>query len=134
MISLLTVLPHLISNLAGLIIPPTFQILKQKICPGVNSPQATLSNLAANDPEVLPKYIDAQAKLLASNVQYFNRDVVGEVSLWVRNLRASIRPLYIVFGITYFLLVTFFALKGIPAIVYSVEITTSSWFGTKIFK
>jgi hypothetical protein len=131
---MMAVLPHLISNLAGLIIPPAFHILKQKICPTSNTPEAVLGTLATTKPEVLGDYVKATAELLIAKKNYFNRDVVGEVSLWVCNLRASIRPIYIAFGIAYITLITLLSIKGVPAMIYSFEITASSWFGTKIYK
>lgn len=131
---MLPVLPHIITTLAGLIIPPTFHILKQKICPSADTPDAVLGTLATTKPEVLANYIDALAKLFNAQVEYYNRDVVGKVSLWVRNLRASIRPLYIIFGIIYFLLVTLLSVKGNLAVIFSVEATTSSWFGCQAIK
>jgi len=131
---MIPVLAHLITNLAGLIIPPAFHILKQKICPSANSPDAVLGTLATTKPDVLASYTEALAKYFEAQVAYYNRDVVGEVSLWVRNLRASIRPFYIVFGVIYFLLVTLMHVKGNAAVIYSVEATTSSWFGCQCIK
>jgi hypothetical protein len=131
---MLPVLPHLITTLAGLIIPPAFHVLKQKICPNADTPTAVLGTLATTKPEAMSNYIDSLSKLLHAQVAYYNRDVVGEVSLWVRNLRASIRPFYIIFGVCYFLIVTLFSVKGDQAIIFSIEATTSTWFGCQAIK
>lgn len=52
-----------------------------------------------NNPEILPQYIDAIAKLRAADAEYFNRDVRGETAKWVNTLRSAIRPFSVVLSI-----------------------------------
>lgn len=121
-----------IISLTSLIAPPVFDFIKKKFLPKSNTPAATLSTLATTKPEVIPSFIDAQAKLLEAQTKYFNRDVVGSISTWVSNLRASIRPIYVIIGLLYFFTASYFDWNIDPCIRYTMEVCVNSWFGSRI--
>ena len=94
-----------IVSVGSLLVAPAFDFIKKKFLPASqDTTEATLGTLATTRPEVIPSYIEANSKLLEAKTKYFNRDVIGEVSRWVRDLRASIRPIYVIFGLIYFFL------------------------------
>ena len=122
----------LISSLAGFIIPPAVDFIKKKFLKTSDTPEATLSALATTKPEVLAQYVSAQASLLESQTKYYNRDVIGEASRWVIDLRASIRPIFTIISI----LIVFLALPNGWQLDASfkalMEVTISSWFGSRL--
>lgn len=121
-------------SLSSLIVPPIFDFFKKKFLPQTDTPSAILGTLATTKPEVIPAFIDGQAKLLAAQVAYFNRDVVGEVSSWVRDLRASIRPIIVVLGLIYISGAKYFGWHVDPAMRHIMEVAICSWFGCRIVK
>lgn len=123
-----------ITSLAGLIVPPIYDFVKKKFLPSVDTPEATLSTLATTKPEIIAQYVKSQADLLLAQTNYFNRDVIGEVSSWVRDLRASIRPIYVIFGLIYFLFASYFDWQVDVFIRTTMEVCVSSWFGSRIVK
>jgi len=80
-----------ITTLGGLIIPPAFKLIKG-LFGKKDAPQDALDDIALTRPEILPEYIKGLASLSESKAKWFNRDVVGDLPVWVSALRASIRP------------------------------------------
>lgn len=81
-----------------MILPSAFDFLKKKFLkPGEDTPEATISTLATTKPEILPLYVDAMSKLFQAKKDYHNRDVVGDPSRWVIDLRSSIIPVTVLF-------------------------------------
>ena len=123
-----------ISSLAGLVIPPAFDFIKNKFSRKTTTPQETLSSLAVTKPEVMPAFIEAQAKLTDAEVRLYNRDITQEVSRWVADLRGSIRPIFTVASIIIMIIAIIHQLNIDPALKQLMEITISSWFGDRLRK
>jgi hypothetical protein len=124
-----------IASLAGLIVPPVFTFLKEKfVKPANDNPETTLNSLAITKPEIMAPYIDAEAKLLDAQVKFFNRDVIGATSLWVANLRASIRPLFVCVSLVAIICDIFWNVQIDPSLRAFMEMNISSWFGDRIFR
>lgn len=121
-----------VMSLGGLVIPPVFDFIKKKFIPASDTPEATLSTLATTKPEIIAGYVEAQAKLLEAQAKYFNRDVVGHISGWVRDLRASIRPIFVILGIVFLYLACYFNWEIPPFFNYVMESTICSWFGCRL--
>jgi hypothetical protein len=137
----------LVATLGGLIVSPLYDFLKKKFIPGdTDTPERTIGTLATTKPEVLEGYTKGLADYLDAQVNYFNRDVIGEVSRWVRDLRAAIRPigvciafailawmayLYITGEITRLVEITG-AEETLAGIRLSCEVVITSWFGNRI--
>jgi hypothetical protein len=132
----------LIASLGGLIIPPVFDFIKKKFIKSENdTPERTLGTLATTSPNVLAGYTEALAKLMDSKVRYFNRDVIGQPSQWIVNLRAAIRPLTVVISLVVLVALVVFAYKEITlttmdekmllGIRLSCESNVSSWLGSR---
>lgn len=124
----------------GLVLPPLFSLFKGWFMPeGKDTPEATMSTLATTKPEVLGEYVNSLAKYKQAEVAYFNRDVIGAPKQWVIDLRAGIRPLVTAFG------VVALVAEGVARFYYDAGslmdpgtrglfiLTTSSWFGGRIF-
>lgn len=128
----------------GLIIPPAFDFIKKKFLSSTqDSPEQTMSALATTNPDVLPKYVEAQVHYMKAQVEFFNRDVVGSPSQWVVDLRAAIRPVGTVFAFCILCFVAVMALAGevtldstmsspLAGVRWTCELIVSSWFGTRI--
>lgn len=120
-----------ITTIGGLVFPPVIDLVRKKILGREDdTPEATLATLATTKPEVIPQYVEALAKLEQARTANFQRDIVGNTSHWVTDLRAAIRP-----GITVLALIALvvgyfghFALdEGTRATLCFI---VSSWFGT----
>jgi hypothetical protein len=118
--------------IGGLIIPPAYNFIKNKFGKSEDSATATMGNLATTKPEVLPDYTRALVELKDAEVRFFNRDVVGEVSPWVRDLRAAIRPATVVLGMGMLILHGGDAITLDQGIIYFLEANISSWFGSRL--
>lgn len=122
-----------IASLAGLIIPPAYDFIKKKFIKSIaDTPQATLSTLATTKPEVMPAYIEAQAKLIDSEIRLYNRDITQEVSRWVADLRGSIRPIFTVISVILMFCSTMYHWQIDQSIQNLMEITIASWFGSRL--
>ncbi len=130
--------------LAGLLIPPVVDFVKKKFLKGQDTPEATLSTLATTKPDVMPAYIEAQAKLLLAQKDYFNRDICGIPRQWIVDLRAAIRPFgvvlsFIILSVSALMILTNTTITVSPAgekiiagVQYSCIIILSSWFGDRL--
>lgn len=129
----------LIVSLGGLIVPPVFDFIKKKFIKSENdTPERTIGSLATTKPDILPQYVEALSKLKDSEVKFFNRDVIGQPSLWVVNLRAAIRPITVVVGLIallcssleHFPYFGYFQLHGGTRLFF--EAVIASWFGSRL--
>ena len=120
-----------ITTLGGLVIPPVIDLVRKKVLGKEDdSIEATLATLATSKPEAINDYIYALARLEEAKTAFFQRDVMGNASQWVTDLRAAIRP-----GITVLALIAlvvgyfghFDLDEGTRATLCFV---VSSWFGT----
>ena len=120
-----------VTTIGGLVLPPVIDLVRKKILGREDdTPEATLATLATTKPEVLPQYVEALAKLEQSRTLYFQRDVVGNTSKWVSDLRAAIRPVITVISLAALVVGYFghFSLdEGTRATLCFI---VSSWFGT----
>jgi len=122
----------LAASALGFVVPPVFDFLKKKFLgPDEDTPEATLSSLATTKPEIMPQFVDSQCKLYDAKTRFFNRDVVGEVSLWVRNLRSVIRPLFVIYTILFTIAATYFGWHTDQYIKTIMEINATSWFSSR---
>jgi hypothetical protein len=129
--------------LGSLILPSAIDFIKKKFLKKEqDTPEATMSALATTSPTTLPGYVTAITGWLEAQVHFFNRDVTGTPSQWVVDLRASIRPIGVVFSFFILVMMVFSALMGRkpdPAMVDTLigvrlasEAIISSWFGDRI--
>lgn len=118
--------------IGGLIIPPAFDFIKKKFVKGGDTSQATANTLATTKPEVLPEYLKAMGALTDADVRWFNRDVIGDPSQWVVDIRACIRPLSVIIGFVLLALDMSAALTLDPGTRGSIIVNNSSWFGSRI--
>lgn len=138
----------LVATLGGLVIPGAFDFIKRKFGVKSATPEETLSTLATTSPENIQGFISGTVELLKAKIQNFNRDVIGQPSQWVVDLRASIRPLGVVaafiilaafvYGYV-FMTADFARMTQIPivdetltGIRLSCEAMLTSWFGDRI--
>ncbi len=126
-----------IVTVGSLIAPPAFDFLKKKFVKESNdTPERTMGTLAMTKPEVLVPYVEALAKHMGAKVQFFNRDVIGEPSQWIVNLRAGIRPITVIASLALLAsslwLPEFFKLD--PGIRLFCESTVSSWMGSRLVR
>ena len=119
--------------IAGLALPPLFDFIKKKFLkPDSDTPEATMSSLATTSPDVLPEYVKGMAQLVEAKVKWFNRDVVGQPSKWVVDVRAIIRPVGVIIC---FAMMAADGLRWLDLAVgvrYSCELVVSSWFGSRL--
>jgi energy-converting hydrogenase Eha subunit F len=115
--------------LGNTVIPPLFSFLKSlfKI---QDTPQDTLSTLAISKPEVIPQYIEAQARLLESETKYFQRDISGIPSQIVIDIRAIIRPASVILSFIILFISMFTSINAY--ILLTCQGVIGNWIGTKI--
>ena len=122
-----------ITSLGGLIIPPVFDFIKKKFLKKDDTAEATLSTLATTSPATMPAYVEANAKLLDSEINFFNRDVIGVPSAWITDLRAAIRPTFIILAMVIILVDLLIIKVDLPeGIRLFFEAIISSWFGSRL--
>lgn len=123
----------IVTSLGGLIIPPLFKFINGKFLKKDTSTEGTISELATSNPALIPQFVEAQAKLLLAQRDFFNRDIVGEPSKWLVNLRGTIRPAAVAFGLI-MIGVDYMVFKiGMDdGIRYFFEAIISSWFGSRL--
>lgn len=125
----------LIASVGGLVFPPVFDFVKKKFLKTkADTPEATLSSLAVTKPEVMPDYIKAQTEMIKSQVHFFNRDVIGEVSRWVSDLRAAIRPIFVILSLVIVGISIFCQLQIPENFKLLMDVCIGSWFGSRIAK
>lgn len=120
-----------ITTLGGLVLPPVIDLIRKKVIGRESdTPEATLATLATTKPDTIPLYVEALAKLEESKTKFFQRDVIGNTSRWVTDLRAAIRPIITAFSLAALITGYFghFTLdEGTRATLCFI---VSSWFGT----
>ncbi len=120
-------------SLGGILVAPVFDFLKKKFIPAENdTPERTMGTLATTKPDVLPEYVSALSTYQEALVKFFNRDVIGEASRWVVNLRASIRPVGVIISFVILLSITTGLINNLDGVRLSCEAIISSWFGNRI--
>ena len=132
----------LIATLGGLVAAPAYDFIKKKfLTPEVDTPEATIGTLATTKPEALGEYINALVAHIKAKIDYFNRDVIGQCSQWVVNLRASIRPIVVILSVATLIgmvVMVVFEVTLSPELVdnltgirVSCEAIVSSWMGDR---
>ncbi len=124
-----------IVSIGSLIFPPVFDFIKKKFLKtDEDSPEATLNTLATTKPDVMPQYTQALASYLDAQTKFFNRDVIGEPSHWIIDLRACIRPLFVGVSIIAILVDIFYNVQIDESIKLFMEATIGSWFGDRLIR
>ena len=119
--------------IAGLIVPPAAAFINKKFLKkGEDTTDSTVNSLATTSPEVIPAFIQAKVDLLKANIEWFNRDYKGEVSVWVNDLRASIRPVTVILSIMIVALDTTAGLSLTDETRGALLMNITSWFSDRI--
>jgi hypothetical protein len=123
-----------IAALLGLVVPPAFDFIKKKFIRSENdTPERTIGTLATTSPDVLPAYTEASAKLFEARTKWFNRDIVGNPSPWLVNLRGAIRPVSVILSFAVLglsMTIPEFTLdEGTKAALF---VNIGSWFGDRL--
>lgn len=120
-----------VTTIGGLVIPPVIDLVRKKILGrDDDTPEATLATLATTKPEVISDYVKALAELERSRTAYFQRDVLGNTSRWVADLRAAIRPVITVFSLGALVVGYFGHFQLDEGTRATLCFVVSSWFGT----
>lgn len=120
-------------SLGGLVVAPVFDFLKKKFIPNSSdTPEQTISSLAITKPEAVGPFIDGTVRLKEVAIKFFNRDVIGEPSPWVVDLRASIRPISVIISFVILICITAGWVDNLDGIRLSSEAVISSWMGSRI--
>ena len=119
--------------LAGIFGPSVMDFIKKKFLKQDKSdPEAVLGNLSLQSPETMPPYVTALSTYLDAQTRFFNRDISGQPSTWIVDLRASIRPLSIVAGFALLVVDFFYPGQLDQGVRCSIIANNSSWFGQKL--
>jgi len=119
--------------LAGLIVPPAADFIKKKFLKkGEDTTEATVNSLATTNPDVIPAFIQAKVSLIGAEVEWFNRDYKGEVSKWVNNLRASIRPVTVILSLSIVAVDTVLGLSLDAGTRGALLMNITSWFSDRL--
>ena len=133
----------LIATLGSMIIPGAFDFLKKKFIKGSNdTPERTMGSLAVAHPETLPAYAKSMADFYTAQIGFFNRDVIGQPSEWVVNLRAVIRPITVILSMLILITMAVYCLATndyssltnndmLTGIRVSCESNISAWIGNR---
>ena len=120
----------IIASVAGFALPAIVDLTKSIF--GIKSSQeGTLSTLATTNPEVMPQYIDALARLKDAETKWFQRDVTGELSKWILNFRGFIRPFGTAFSFAALTLNHSVQLNLTPGTEASFCFVLGNWFGSR---
>jgi len=123
----------LVASLAGLVLPPAFDFIKKKFLrPDQDTPEATMSTLATTNPDVLDKFVLANVELLRAKKEFFNRDVVGKPSLFIIDLRAAIRPAFVVLSLSVRCLGWAFHWNIDESFNAMMDMCITSWFSSRL--
>lgn len=119
--------------LAGIFGPSVMDFIKKKFLKQDKSdPEAVLGNLSLQSPDTMPPYVTALSTYLDAQTRFFNRDISGQPSTWIVDLRASIRPLSIMAGFV----ILFLEAIGVATLDVgtrsAIIANNSSWFGQKL--
>uniref|UniRef100_A0A6M3XV56 Uncharacterized protein n=1 Tax=viral metagenome TaxID=1070528 RepID=A0A6M3XV56_9ZZZZ len=132
----------LIATLGGLVAAPAYDFIKKKFLkPEVDTPESTIGTLATTKPESLEGYVKSLSEYTKSKIDFFNRDVIGQCSQWVVNLRASIRPIVVIMSLLTLIGMAVIValdvdvkpelLENLTGIRISCEAIVSSWMGDR---
>jgi hypothetical protein len=91
-----------------------------------------MGSLATTKPEVLPAYTNALATLMQAQTDFFNRDVIGTPSFWVRDLRSAIRPIVVVVGLLSIGLDAYTVIFLTDGTRLFFEAVVSTWMGDRL--
>ena len=126
---------EIITTLGSMVIPPAFDFIKKKFIPSESdTPERTISSIATTKPDTLPQVIEAYSKLYEAKKEWFNRDVIGETSRWVNDLRASIRPLTVVVCLVIYLTGILFQIELPDEFTVPASSWIGLWFGDRMRK
>ncbi len=126
---------EVITTIGSMVIPPAFDFIKKKFIPSESdTPERTISSIATTKPETLPQVIEAYSKLYQAKKDWFNRDVIGETSLWVNNLRASIRPITVIICLVIYLTGILFQIDLPEEFTIPASSWIGLWFGDRMRK
>jgi hypothetical protein len=115
-----------------MLLPPAFDFIKKKFIKSENDTvEATANSLATTNPEILPDYVRSMGDLKDSGVRWYNRDVIGNPSQIIVDIRAGIRPIVVMAGLLALLASggPYFDLD--PGTRIFFEGVIGSWFGTR---
>jgi len=125
-------------TLVGMIVPQAFDFLRKVFIKGDNDlTDNTMNSIALSKPEILPSYVEAYAKLIESKINYFNRDVSGEIPRWIAGFRALIIPTVVTISMgcmVYSLIMSGFGLHFTTigtGIIDSCSTIAGGWIGFK---
>jgi len=125
-------IPDLVASIGGLVISPVYDFIKKKFIKGASdTPESTIASLAVTKPEAVAGYVDSLVKLKEMDIKYFNRDVVGTLSVWVSDMRAAIRPLTVIASLVCLFLDGFAILDLSTGARVTFEICVTSWMGDR---
>jgi hypothetical protein len=126
--------PTTILAFGGLLVSPVFDLIKKIFVSKNDTTIATLNTLATTKPEVIADYTNGRAALTDAKTRYYNRDMPDSkrVSQWVLDLRASIRPIYVIISILLIACCVFFTLHMDQSFKELCVFTISSWFGDRL--
>lgn len=127
------IFPEIIGSLVGLLAPPVFDFFKKKFLkPKQDTPEATISTLATTKPEVISEFVKANVEMLKAKIDYFNRDLIGEASRWVIDLRGSIRPIFVILSLIIRCIGWAFNWNIDEGFKILTDTCISSWFGSRL--
>ena len=117
----------------SMIFPPVFDLIRRKVLgKDDGSPEATLTSLALNKPDVMPDYVKALADLENARTASFSRDVIGTPAKWLVTTRAAIRPIGTIMALSALIISCLGQRPLEEPIRLTLEAIVGSWFGTRI--